>query len=116
MDKAPRRSMWMTYINELFAKLMIPYFYTCFAVLVVDVFNTYFYCKDTSIEGVTRCIGQDLIKIFFVYGEIRIFPIVFFSIIVFQIIAHVQGNEKMTEKADSKSDRVRLTGKAGSFL
>lgn len=168
MDKAPNRSMWRIYINELFAKLMIPYFYTCFAVLVVDVFNTYFYYRDTSIEGVTRCIGQDLIKVFGAYGEIRIFPIVFFAIIVFQIplktpsflqhmnqgkiflyirenwtvflgvhvfvsecltvwianawvvigikvilaltccqiIAHVQKNEKMTEKADSKSGMV----------
>lgn len=97
MDKAPSRSMWMTYINELFAKLMIPYFYTCFAVLSVDVFNTYFYYKDTSIEGVTRCIGQNLIKVFFAYGEIRIFPIAFFSIIVFQILLNIFNNKIGTD-------------------
>ncbi|MCQ2081974.1 MAG: acyltransferase family protein [Lachnospiraceae bacterium] len=95
-----KKSISSEYLNKSFKRLMIPYFYTSFAILITDVLNNYIHHKET-IEEITKTIGNDLIRIFFASGSITKFgtieigtrigaiwflPALFFAKLLFQIV------------------------------
>ena len=49
------------YVNKKFCRLMTPYFYTCVAVMVMDIINSIVIAKDASILTITHIISVDLI-------------------------------------------------------
>ena len=94
-----KKDLTCEYVAARFSRLMVPYFYTCFAVLITDVFNCHFLFHDSSIQTVTSVIGKDLIRSFFASGSITSFgpveigtrigavwflPAMFFAQMIFQ--------------------------------
>lgn len=89
------------YINDKFKRLMIPYFWTCFCVLVMDVINQCIVKDNASIQNITDVIATDFIRFFFASGTHKVFagielgtrigaiwflPATFFSIIIVQYV------------------------------
>ena len=103
-----KKSITREFVNNKFIRLMFPYFITCFAVLVMDIFNSYILSHDFSIEKVTTIINRDLLRSFFASGSIThfgsielgtrigaiwFFPALFFAIILVQLVL-LRWNEK----------------------
>ncbi len=95
------------YINTKFARLIKPYFYTCAAVLGMDILNKFVLEKDFSVQTVTSIIYQDLLRSFFASGTITNFgsisigsrigaiwflPALFFSILIFELLLNLIGD------------------------
>lgn len=95
-----REKITSDFLNHKFAGLMIPYFITCGAVLIMDIFNSYL-AHDSSIATITNIIDMDLVRSFFTSGNIINFgtlesgsstemicflPAMFFCSVIFQII------------------------------
>lgn len=59
-----KKELTREFVNQKFNRLMRPYFYTCFAIIITDIFNSYYLNFDGSIETITRIIGQDLLRSF----------------------------------------------------
>lgn len=89
------------YVNKKFCRLMTPYFYTCVAVMVMDIINSIVIAKDASILTITHIISVDLIRSFYASGSITNFagiemgtrigaiwflPALFFSLLITQLI------------------------------
>ena len=89
------------YISTKFKRLMIPYFITCFFIMLADVILNLIAHHDFTIYGVSSTLAQDLIRIFFASGTIKTFgqvalpsrigaiwflPALFFSLIICKII------------------------------
>lgn len=89
------------YINTRFRRLMVPYFATCLAILLMDIFNARFLYNDISIANATRIAGMDLMRSFFASGAYTFFgtidlgtrigaiwflPAMFFANLAFQVI------------------------------
>lgn len=87
------------YITGKFTRLMVPYFYTCLAVLATDVFNQYFFYGNRGIASITQTVSRDLTRSFFASGAITKFgsvelgtrigaiwflPAMFFAVLLFQ--------------------------------
>jgi fucose 4-O-acetylase-like acetyltransferase len=96
-----KKPLTLEYVNEKFSRLMTPYFYTCFFIVMMDVWNSWFLYGDGSIATATRNIGQDLVRSFFASGSITQFgtvdvgsrigavwflPALFFALILFQFL------------------------------
>ena len=94
-----RKPLTVDYVNAKFSRLMIPYFYTCIAVMVMDTWNSYYLNHDDSIATVSGLIGKNLIRGFFAsgastaYGTINVgtrigaiwfLPAMFFAVVLFQ--------------------------------
>ena len=94
-------------LRKKFRRLMIPYFYTCFAVIAMDIVNDVLVYHKASIESVTHIIGIDLIRSFFASGSISEFggidigsrigaiwflPALFFSILFCHLIVNYTKN------------------------
>ena len=92
------------YVSQKFSRLMKPYFFTCFAVMIFDLFNTRVFVKDSSIMTVTGIIFRDLLRSFYASGSytaagtvemgtrigaIWFFPAIFFALIIFQGLLHL---------------------------
>ncbi len=80
---------------------MLPYFHTCVAIALTDVFNSCYVSRDGSIITVTNILSKDLLRSFFASGANTVFgtmdlktrigaiwflPAMFFSTILFQIL------------------------------
>lgn len=57
------------YVNKKFRRLMIPYFYTSFCIILMDIINNVFYYRDGRISNVTSIIGKDITRSFFASGK-----------------------------------------------
>lgn len=95
------KSLKLEYVNVRFGRLMIPYFITCFMVMIMDLFNSRYILHDCSINRISQIIGQDLIRAFFASGNKKVFgtvetgsrigaiwflPALFFATIIAQYI------------------------------
>lgn len=96
-----KKELTREFINQKFSRLMRPYFYTCFAIILTDIFNSYHQNHDGSIETITHIIGRDLLRSFFASGSYKTFgtidlgmrigaiwflPAMFFAIMIFQLL------------------------------
>ena len=96
-----KRRLSIEFISAKFRRLMVPYFYTCFAIIVADVINSRILYHDISIDTISYIIGKDLVGSFFAsgasknFGEIDLgtrigaiwfLPALFFSILIFQCL------------------------------
>lgn len=99
-----KKPFTIDYVNSRFSRLMVPYFYTCIAILVMDVWNSYFINHDCTIASITYIIGKDIIRSFFASGAITTFgnieigtrigaiwflPAMFFATLIFQGILQI---------------------------
>ena len=96
-----KRQVTADLVNKKFSRLMIPYFYTCAAIMAADVFNSWYLNQDASIMTITRIIGRDLLRSFFASGSIQTFgtidlgtrigaiwflPALFFAVLIVQYL------------------------------
>lgn len=96
-----KRKITREFVNQKFARLMLPYFYTCLAIIIADVFNSYYLNQDSSINTISNILGRDLLRSFFASGTYRTFggielgtrigaiwflPAILFAIIIFEIL------------------------------
>lgn len=87
------------YINNRFRLLMVPYFYTCVAVMLIDIFNSIVISKDGRILTITNILAKDIIRTFFASGSVTnfagielgtrigiicILPSMFFAVLIVQ--------------------------------
>lgn len=97
------------YIGKKFKHLMLPYFWTCFFILIMDCINSVIWRKDASMNTITFIIGKDIMRSFFGSGYITnfaeielgtrigiiwILPALFFSNIIVQGILNYVSNKK----------------------
>ena len=68
-----KKEITRRFINQRFDRLMVPYFYTCAAIILTDVFNSYYLNRDGSIETITGILGRDLLRSFFASGSYKTF-------------------------------------------
>lgn len=68
-----KRELTTDFVNLKFSRLMVPYFYTCTAIMIMDVWNSYFLKHDCSITTISRLIGRDIVRSFFASGSITVF-------------------------------------------
>ena len=98
------------FINNKFSRLMIPYFYTCAAIIVTDVLNCYIFNHNGSISIITNIIGLDLLRSFFASGSYTTFatikigtkigaiwflPAMFFAVLIMQLLFKMTNNDKI---------------------
>ena len=99
-----RKELNRAFVNGRFRRLMIPYFWTCSAVLLMDVWNRFFWDHDVSMGTITLWVRQDLIRSFFASGTITKFgdieigtrigalwflPAMFFATFFSQVLLHI---------------------------
>lgn len=104
-----KRSFTAEYVNGKFLRLMKPYFYTCIAILVTDVFNVCVILGDGSIATISGVIALDLVRSFFASGSITTFgnielgtrigaiwflPAMFFALIMFQMLLNYINDDR----------------------
>ena len=102
-----RKELDRAFVNARFRRLMIPYFGTCFTIILMDVWNLFFWAHDLSVGTVTFWIRQDLIRSFFAsgtftkFGNIEIgmrigalwfLPAMFFATFFCQGMLHITQN------------------------
>lgn len=95
-----RQAVTADYLRTKFSRLMRPYFLTCLAVMLMDVFNAFLW-DDRSILSITQVIGADLARSFFASGTIHTFgpvdigthigaiwflPAMFFALVFLQLL------------------------------
>lgn len=105
-----KRPLSHEYINAKFARLMVPYFLTCLAVTLTDVFNSWFLKHDPTIKTITKIIGTDIARSFFASGSITSFgsiefgtrigaiwflPSLFLALILFQLLLKATENDNL---------------------
>lgn len=88
---------------------MIPYFYTCIAIMVTDIFNSYYLNHDCSIDTITKILSNDLLRSFFASGAYTVFgtvdigtrigaiwflPAMFFATIIFQLLLEYMEDDR----------------------
>lgn len=98
------------YLNKKYSRLMVPYFYTCFAVLIADIWNSFFLKHDASVQTITGIIGRDLLRSFFASGGITTFgelnlgtrigaiwflPALFFALVIVQFVLNQISDDKI---------------------
>lgn len=97
-----RKDITMSYVNDKFNRLMIPYFYTCIAIIITDIINSIILNSNGGEIGViSNVIANDLVRSFFASGDIHSFgnvelgyrigaiwflPALFFSHLLFQML------------------------------
>lgn len=104
-----KRDITKEFINNKFSRLMVPYFYTCAAIMITDVVNSYFINHDKSIYTLTYIVGRDLLRSFFASGSITtigtidlgtrigaiwFLPAMFFAVLLFQGLLHITQDDK----------------------
>lgn len=95
------------YVNDKFRRLMVPYFFTCLAIIITDAINGHFLHYDSSVSAVTNIISGDLIRSFFASGSYTYFgtmdlgtrigalwflPAMFVAMLIFQVLLHITDN------------------------
>lgn len=96
-------------LSKKFKKLMLPYFVTCIAVTLMDVFNCIVLKDTTDFMSITELIAYDLRRSFFASGSIKTFgdieiggrigaiwylPATFFAILVAQLLLKYVADRK----------------------
>lgn len=91
------------YINDKFSRLMVPYFFTCLAIIITDIINSNYLNNDNSLSTITSIIYNDLLRSFFAsgtytnfgtielgtrIGAIWFLPAMFFATLIFQFLLH----------------------------
>lgn len=56
------------YVNNKFSRLMVPYFYTCMAIIIMDILNSYVFSNNGSLVAITNIVSRDLLRSFFASG------------------------------------------------
>ena len=94
LKNVPLSKEW---IGKKFSRLMVPYFITCFAIMIMDIVNLGSFDRAGSIGSVTLSINTDLVRSFFasgwyqefagielngVIGAIWFFPALFFALLI----------------------------------
>ncbi len=89
------------YIKSKFQRLMVPYFITCFAVTVVEIFNLIYLSRVSTIVSITGIIYKNILRTFFAsggptcfgtldfgraIGAIWFLPAMFFAIVITQYL------------------------------
>ncbi len=89
------------YVNNKFKRLMIPYFVTCFCIMIMDIINTIILKHDYTIYNISSIMNNDLVRTFFASGSISkflninlsgsigviwFFPALFFSVLMSKAI------------------------------
>ena len=98
------------FLNKKFRRLMVPYFYTCGAVLLTDILNSRILNHNISIQRITGIISLDLLRSFFAsgsyteFGAVKIgsrigaiwfLPALFFAILIFELMLRRVNNDKL---------------------
>lgn len=96
-----QRPLTVDFVNKKFRRLMVPYFLTCFVIMLLDSFNRFFVLQERSYMSITEGIATDLTRSFYAsgdyshFGEIEMggrigaiwfLPALFFSVIIFQLL------------------------------
>lgn len=96
------------YLNKKFSRLMTPYFYTCFAVILMDIINCICLRGEKKVVEITGSISKDLTRSFFASGSIDHFgtidigsrigaiwflPALFFAIVFFCVLSYNLKND-----------------------
>ena len=102
-----KKEVTKDFLNNKFSRLMKPYFYTCVAIVVTDVFNSYILYHNKNILKITNIIGNDLLRSFFASGSVTSFssinigtrigaiwflPAIFFAILLMQFLLKYSSN------------------------
>lgn len=98
-----------SYINGKFKRLMVPYFWTCLALSITNVFNSCILNNDWSIFTISNIIGKDIVISFFASGTYKNFgtvnigadigaiwflPALFFALMIMQILLNINDDDK----------------------
>ena len=98
------------YVKNKFARLMVPYFITCAAVVAMDVVNAVVVNNNFTIAGATEVLYEGIIKTFFAsggprnlgaidmgkgIGAIWFLPAMFFSLLITQALLNGITDKKM---------------------
>lgn len=104
-----KKTVTREFINQKFRRLMLPYFYTCIAIIITDIFNSWYLNHDASINTVTRILAVDLLRSFFASGSYKKFgaidlgarigaiwflPALFFAVIMFQLLLKYRTDDR----------------------
>lgn len=96
-----QRPLTLDFVTKKFRRLMVPYFLTCFVIMLLDSFNLFFISKVRSYASITEVIAKDLTRSFYASGDYSHFgememggrigaiwflPALFFSVIIFQLL------------------------------
>ena len=124
-----KKTLTRTFINQKFSRLMAPYFITCAAIIVTDLFNNWYFSHDISIKTSTESIALNLLRDFFASGSIDTFgavevntiigaiwflPAMFFAVLIFQFLLSVTEEDWILGSA---TGLIALTGYiSGKFL
>lgn len=96
-------------LSKKFKKLMLPYFVTCIAITLMDVFNSIFLKGISDFVSITALIAYDLRRSFFASGSVTTFgnievggrigaiwylPATFFAILVAQLLLKYVADRK----------------------
>ena len=100
-------SVTKTWIGKKFSRLLVPYFITCVAVMIMDIVNLWFLDHTNDIVSVTQSFNADLIRSFFAsgwyhqfvgielnsaIGAIWFFPALFFALLIVQLLLNRTSN------------------------
>lgn len=98
------------YLNNKFKTLMMPYFLTCFCVMLMDILNCFLLWHNTTNESITGVIAGDIIRSFWASGSITSFgnveigtrigavwflPALFFALVIVQLLLNHLEEKKM---------------------
>ena len=104
-----KKTLTEEWINSKFKRLMVPYFYTCIAILFTDIINSILIHNDSSIISITNIIYRDLLRGFFGSGTYKVFgtidlgtrigaiwflPALFFATLCFQYLLSIISDDK----------------------
>jgi len=96
-----KKELTSQYINDRFNRLMVPYFWTCFCVLIMNAANSILLWDNAGVQDITEKIASDLLRFFFASGTFTEFvnvdmggaigaiwflPAMFFAIVLVQCI------------------------------
>ncbi len=98
------------FLNDRFSRLIQPYLYTCFAVMIMDLFNCWKLNDDLSAAALTGSVAKDLLLSFMASGSVKTFgaieigkaigaiwflPALFFTILIFQFFLNQTEDDKL---------------------
>lgn len=105
-----RKELDIDYINRKFDRLMNPYFLTCFAIMIMDIFNSLFIYDKRTIMDITGIVSKNIVRSFWESGAITEFagietgsrigaiwflPAIFFAQIIVQWILNQSNSARM---------------------
>ena len=103
-----RKTVDRDYLKKIFTRLMVPYFFTCVAVLVMDAANVFLLSRKLTIAGITKTVWSDILRAFYASGSrnqvaaimdkhigaIWFLPAMFFALIFTQLLLNAIRSKK----------------------